>query len=196
MFACISLSNPLVLPRPFRMPSQKLKPTDKVGYFRPQLGFTPPDQSRTYSTPKNVQRFISSSLSDPKSSHQPPQGHGSQQLSWQSFEEPWPIPQRVWSMQAPPHPHPTTPHTMMVIEGDLAGNHPEVNITMVSYHCGYMLCLLTHSQVDPSSITCCVLHNDGEAHNTVFLNVIFSWWLKAGLPLLLHSLEWIMKCLQ
>ena len=134
-----------------------------MGYFRSQLGFTHPDQPCTYSTPKNVQRFISSSLSDPKSSHQPPQGHGSQQLSWQSFEEPRPVPQRAWSMQAPPHPHPTTPHTMMVVEGDLAGNHPEVNITMVSYHCGYMLCLLTNSQVDPSSITCCVLHNDGEA---------------------------------
>ena len=109
VFVCGSLSIPLVLPCPFRMPSRTLKPTDKVGYFRPQLGFTPPDQSRTYSTPKNVQRFISSSLSGPKSSRQPPQGHGSQQLSWQSFEEPRPIPQRAWSMQAPPHPRPNYP---------------------------------------------------------------------------------------
>ena len=41
-------------------------------------------------------------------------------------------------------PHPihaqTTPHTMMAVEEDLVANHPEVNITMVSYHCGYMLC--------------------------------------------------------
>lgn len=94
---------------PCRMPPRTLKPSDKVGYFRPQLGFAPPDQSRTYSTPKNVQRFISSSLSDPKSARQFPQGHSSQQLSWQPFDEPRSAPQRAWSMHTPPHPHSSYP---------------------------------------------------------------------------------------
>ena len=95
-----------------RMPARTLKPWDKVGYFRPQLGFTPSDQSRTYGTPDNVQRFISGSLSDPKSSRQFPQfpqGCSSQQLSWQSFDGPNSGPQRAWSMQTPPRSRPSYP---------------------------------------------------------------------------------------
>ena len=116
-------SNPLLL-HPCRMPPRTLKPSDKVGYFRPQLGFTPSDQSRTYSTPRNVQRFISSSLSDPKSYRQPPQGHSSQHLSWQPFEESRPAPQRAWSMQAPPHPHPNYPAYSGGGRGGFGGQPP------------------------------------------------------------------------
>ena len=50
-----------------RMPAAVLKPGNHVGPYRPQTGFTPPDQSRSYSSPQSTQRFVRSALSDPQS---------------------------------------------------------------------------------------------------------------------------------
>lgn len=108
-----------------RIPPRTLKPWDKVGYFRPQLGFTPPSQSRTYGTPDNVQRIISGSLSDPKLNRQFPQGRSSQQLSWQSFDDPHAAAQRAWSMQAPPRPRPSYPAYGGGGRGGYGGPPPE-----------------------------------------------------------------------
>ena len=108
-----------------RIPPRTLKPWDKVGYFRPQLGFTPPSQSRTYGTPDNVQRIISGSLSDPKLNRQFPQGRSSQQLSWQSFDDPHAAAQRAWSMQAPPRPRPSYPAYSGGGRGGYGGPPPE-----------------------------------------------------------------------
>lgn len=133
-----------------RMPPRTLKPSDKVGYFRPQLNFTPSDQSRTYSTPRNVQRFISSSLSDPKSSRQPPHGHGSQHLSWQPFQEPRPAPQRAWSMQAPPHAHSSYPAFSGGGRGGFGGQPPrDQHHNNGEFSLWVYALLLTHSQTLP-----------------------------------------------
>ena len=108
-----------------RIPPRTLKPGDRVGYFRPQLGFTPPSQSRTYGTPDNVQRIISGSLSNPKLNRQFPQGRSSQQLSWQSFDDPHAAAQRAWSMQAPPRPRPSYPAYGGGGRGGYGGPPPE-----------------------------------------------------------------------
>jgi 5'-3' exoribonuclease 2 len=57
---------PNLLPN-VRMPAAVLKPGNHVGPYRPQTGFTPPDQSRSYSSPQSTQRFVRSALSDPQS---------------------------------------------------------------------------------------------------------------------------------